>query len=53
MCVPHACLVPMVTRKKKQTSDPLEVELQAVLSCLWVLGAKPRSFARTASALDC
>lgn len=34
----------------KRASEPLEVEVQVVLSSLWVLGTEPRSFARAAAA---
>jgi hypothetical protein len=35
-----------------RASDPLELELQAVVNCLpWMLGAEAGSSARTASAL--
>ena len=34
-----------VRSKVKGTSDPLELELQAVVNCLlWVLGIKPKCF---------
>lgn len=40
-CAPQVCLVPMEVRKG--ALDPLELELQAVVSChaMWVLGIEP------------
>jgi hypothetical protein len=40
-------------REKKKVSGPLELDLQAVVSCLvWVLGRKLRSSGRAMSTLD-
>jgi hypothetical protein len=36
-----------------KVSGPLELELQTVLSCLWVLRIESESFGRTTSALNC
>ena len=47
-------IVPATLRSKKKTSDPLELELQTVVShmcgCV-VLGIEPRSSARASSVL--
>lgn len=41
-------------RVQVRASNPLEMELQAVLSCLtWVLGTKLGSPATSSSTLDC
>lgn len=44
----HMCTVPMEARRE---SDPLELELQAVVYHKWVLGIEPRSSGKAASAL--
>ena len=37
---------------QKRALDPLELEVQAVVSCQWVLGIEPWSSGRAASVLD-
>lgn len=53
MCV--LALVPMhhVCSDQKKAGLPLELELQAVVSCHVGVGSEPRFSARAASALDC
>jgi hypothetical protein len=49
-CVPHVC---STHRGQKRASDPLELELQALVSCsTQVLGTELRSSARTARTLN-
>ena len=48
VCMNIQCL-----QRSEETSKPLELEFQMVVSCLtWVLGTKPRSSARAASTLN-
>lgn len=46
----------MCTKQGPQSSEEgirsLGLELQTVVSCLWVLGTLPKSFAKEASSLD-
>jgi hypothetical protein len=48
----HVC--ECVPTQAKEGLRSLELDLPVVVSChMWVLAAKPRSFARTACALNC
>lgn len=38
-------------KSQKKVSDPLEQELQMVVSCMWALKIEPTCFARETSAL--
>ena len=49
VCVPLC--VPDVHRDQKRALDSLELELQMVVTTMWVLGTEPRSSTRAVSAL--
>jgi hypothetical protein len=53
----HICLctvcVPGAHGSQRRVSDPLELELQFVVSCHVVLGIKPRSSEKVVSSLNC
>lgn len=48
VCAPCPCLVPAEVRTRHWI--PLELELEILASCMWVLGIEPESSERIASA---
>lgn len=50
VCVGHVC---STQEDQERASDPLELKLYIVESCVWVLGTKSQSSARAANAPNC